>query len=128
MKQLISILACALTLGFFSAPTLALEAEGTIDEIRVCSLNHVGWRNLVYVKLSTGDWFWILGNERDSDGDDNMSFSIINTAYAARYKVKVKASWISGAAPFSDTRCGISGAPGFWHLNGDYIALKEYSE
>lgn len=126
MKKLILLLVSTLTIGIFSSSALAVEAEGTVDEIRVCGFSYNSWRNLTYFKLSSGDWFYILTNDTANPADDNATLSVVMSAYASRYKVKVNANWTHH--PYSNERCGISGAVGFWNNDGDYIALKEYSE
>lgn len=123
-----AILSCILSLGFFSSSTLAVEAEGTIEEVRVCSLSVAHWRGVTYFKISDGTWFYILTHSSEgTDSDDNASLSVVMTAYASRFKVKVRATATSSAT-MSQDRCGVSNANVFWGVDGDYIALKEYVE
>jgi hypothetical protein len=127
MKKLTTLLTLLASFIFFSSSVLAVEAEGTIDEVRVCGAGNGTWVNFTYFKLSTNQWFFILTNFGPSgDYDDNSAMSLVMTAYASRYKVKVNANYSVGDAAYN--LCGVMPAGGLWNVKGDYIALKEYSE
>lgn len=127
MKKLTTLLTLLASFTFFSSSALAVEAEGTIDEVRVCGASSQGnWINLTYFKLSTGQWFFILTNYLLDDQDDNTTYSLVMTAYTSRYNVKVNANYKAGDTAYN--RCGVTPAAGLWSTEGDYIALKEYSE
>ncbi|MFT7387959.1 MAG: hypothetical protein ACI8VC_001203 [Candidatus Endobugula sp.] len=127
MKKLTTLLILLASFTFFSTSVLAVEAEGTIDEVRVCGASANNWVNVTYFKLSTGQWFFIHTNYKDvADRDDNASMSVVMTAYSSRYRVKVNVNHGIGNAKYN--RCGITPAAGLWDAEGDYIAITEYSQ
>jgi hypothetical protein len=109
---------------FFSSSALAVEAEGTIDEVRVCGAENSNWVNVTYFKLSTGQWFFIFTNfAKLAAYNYNAAMSLVMTAYTGRYKVKVNANVHVGNAAYN--RCGVTAAAGLWDAEGDYIALRD---
>lgn len=123
MKKLAALLAMLASFTFFSSSALAVEVEGTVDEVRVCLSNSQYWSHYTFVKFSDGQWISFSTNYGvNGDYDDNASFSLIMTAYASRYKVKVKATG------HQTTLCGITSAAGFHNTKDDYVALTEYSQ
>ena len=130
MKKITTLLIMLTSFLFFSTSALAVEAEGTIDEVRICGSGNggTGWKNHVLFKLSTGQWFYSYANWAgvSHDYDGNFVYSHVMTAYSSRYKVKVKASHAPPAAGFD---CGVgSVAAGLWDTSGDDIAITEYSQ
>jgi hypothetical protein len=131
MKKLTTLLMMLTSITFFSTSALAAEGEGTVDEVRVCTTgSYPGWINFTYFKLSDGQWFVFHNNfggtASNSDIDMNATYSLVMSAYASRYKVKVNANYPVPSASY--TKCGITPVAGLWNVGGDYIALKEYSE
>jgi hypothetical protein len=127
MKKLTALLTLLASFTFFSSSVLAVEAEGTIDEVRVCGAKNKNWINFTYFKLSSGQWFFILTNyAAASSHDDNAAMSLVMNAYSSRYKVKVNANYKAGDASYN--RCGVEPVAGLWNTEGDYIALIEYSQ
>ncbi len=120
-----SILIAIFSLALINSPAMALETEGTVEEIRVCGsgINPSSWVNFTYVRMSDGSWFHLYTNSGAGDFDDNQSYSLVMSAYVSNLKVKVKATTpVSGASVPS---CGLTTKPtvGFRSKNGDYIAL-----
>lgn len=115
-----TILTCVLSLGFFSATTFAVEAEGTIDEIRGCGLGN-DWKHALFFKLSNGQWFSIFAKNQANDlYDDPYTFSLITTAYTSRLKVKVNFTHPGSTA------CGLTSVAARGGNTNDYISLIEY--
>lgn len=131
MKKLFTLLACFLSLGFFSTATFAVTAEGTIDEVRICGtgLGGTDWRNAILFKLSTDQWFFSYANHSSgsNDYDSNFTYSHIMSAHSSRFKVKVNATENASDAT-SVFDCGVTPVAGLFNNNGDYISIIEFSE
>lgn len=125
MKKVIAILSCVLSLSFFGSVALAAIGEGTVDQIRVCGASGVGWNSVTYFKLSDGQWFWVYSNHKYDDRDSNDVMSVIMSAHASRYKVKVDFTETHSG---SLSRCGVNAVSGFNWQEGDYIAIIEYDQ
>ena len=129
MKKITMLLTLLASFTFFSSSVIAAEGEGTIDEIRVCGAASVGFVNNTFFKLSDGQWFVIFTTHTNPGGyNDNASYSLAMAAYAARYKVKVKATHNPSSLPSYNYCDGIAPSGILYNDAGDYIALKEYSQ
>lgn len=115
-------------LVFTSPFSYALQAQGVIEEIRVCGYANTGgnrWTRSLQFKVN-GLWFAILADYSGSsvnyfEHDNSLTASLVMMAYSQQKVVEVNATdaWNSN---FSN--CGASSSGAVFHDNpGDYIRL-----
>lgn len=120
MKKIILLLMLTVT-----APlSYAQEAEGVIEELKICGTgaqSGARWSKILMVKID-GKWFGTYAEHYGSekDYDDNLSTSILLTAFSQNLVVKIKAT--DNMDP-SLANCGkVEGK--MFHSNGeDYISI-----
>lgn len=122
MKKIVIAIQAALLIAF-SSPGLALEGQGTIREIRVCTQSSSARKSVFLYQLSDGNWFGAYGHYSGSSGanaysGDGPVLSTVLMAYSTDQVVRVRATYITS------THCGISAAMQ-WDANGDYVILNK---
>lgn len=125
MKIAHKTLIAVFSLTMFSFNSLAAVGEGTINEIRVCGATSSGVNSMTYFKLSDGQWFWIHTDFPSGDQDGNDVMSVILSAHAARYKVKVN---LTQQHAGHSARCNTNAVAGYAWSEGDFISIVEFSE
>lgn len=106
----------------FSPASFALDGVGTIEEVRLCSYPNSNWKNMLFFRLSDGNWFGVYGHFRASSsaayGGDSPGQSLVLLAYANNHTVNVRATY----ATF--TQCGVT-ANMLFDKAGDYVAVSK---
>lgn len=114
------IVAIALLAFIIHGKAFALDGEGTIEEVRVCSFGHDNWMNYVFFRLSDGTWFGTYGTYHNSSasskGPNSTVVSTVLTAFSGGHPVDVRATYAT------KTECGVT-AEMLWKTDGDYISM-----
>ena len=108
----------------FSPLSYALDAKGTIDEIKICGTGIKGWIRTLQFKIDN-KWFGTYSDYNygvgSTDHDDDQSTSLIMMAYAQNAVVDVRFTTAWGSA---HNKCGVSQGATFRGNAGDYIKLS----
>jgi hypothetical protein len=124
-----NVVVCAaiMALTLFSIQSYASQAEGLIEEIRVCGTGKTSgprWRSTLQFKVA-GKWFGTYADYYDTasgaDRDNSLITSIVMLAYSQMKPVHVVAtdSWSS-----TFSQCGNSTGHVLHDHGGDYISIK----
>lgn len=109
----------------FSPLSYALDAKGTIDEIKICGTGHTKtprWIRTLQFKIDN-KWFGTYSeyhNRDSSDYDNDQTTSLLMMAYAQNSIVEIRATdrWSD-----NHNKCGITEGGVFHDNAGDYIKL-----